>query len=375
MINFKTLFLSILSLSFFNQIISMEKDEKISQNNSKANFSESIRDINGLTQFAQISQSLILELYNANNFDMTCIKSKSLIEHLFAGLISGFIKPKVIFDFYNKENKSNNSPLHLAVLNKDLIDIFAMLIKDPALLDKKNSNNAYAIELAIAEGNHNLFAFIMSLTNLPNRLLIYACENNNYEYCLQALNIGADINTNKGKAINSALNNNNMEIARLLISYDADIEYLKEVPGFYTLAKELQNDMYGQRLLKKLIHAVIVKADDHDAIIADDHDDYIKESIKLIKKGAKLTHRDKMGNTVLHLAVKLGNKVLIMILIEHDKNLIGTENNLGYNPIAWATGIGRLDIVQFLINLACPKGDSDTPANNNGNANDNCIIS
>lgn len=83
----------------------------------------------------------------------------------------------------------------------------------------------------------------------------------------------------------------------------------------------------------------------HKCIFLNDH-----ESLKnlLEKKSENLILKDKHGNTPLHLAVMLGRKECIKLLLEHDAT-VKIKNNEGWTVLAEAISYGDRDTIGLLL--------------------------
>lgn len=89
----------------------------------------------------------------------------------------------------------------------------------------------------------------------------------------------------------------------------------------------------------------------------------------LLKSGAKITDRDKFGETVLTSASKRGDAELVETLIKAGADVLGGGGFQGRSPLAWATDEGNLETTACLLKYGAGKD----PKSLNGALFNSCV--
>jgi ankyrin repeat protein len=84
----------------------------------------------------------------------------------------------------------------------------------------------------------------------------------------------------------------------------------------------------------------------HDAVLALDED----EAVRLLDKGADINDRDANGETVMHIATRIGRFSMVKTLLVYDPDLT-IENNKGYTPLAIAIHHNHIKSIQALVKI------------------------
>ena len=81
----------------------------------------------------------------------------------------------------------------------------------------------------------------------------------------------------------------------------------------------------------------------------------------LLDSGRVDPKRINNGRLPLWVAIKNGHTEIVKLLIEFDKGVLDTKNNLGWTPLHWAAFIGWEKVVDQLLSYSYSK-----PLDNNG---------
>lgn len=345
------------------QLCAMESGKTLDQvNGSKSltfdNSNNAYLSLLDLFDSLQTPRKLISEFKNASGINLKNLSPicERLQIFLFEGLLKEIIDPLQILEYYNKYN--SNPALHNAVMQNELVHVFGLLVNNPDLLNQKNNENKYALELAVKDQNFKLIVFIMSLKDLPSKLLIQACANKNYQFCKHAINIGADVNYLNGAALSLTFDKNYLNLSKLLISKNANIECLKYNPLFYKQALAIIN---GFKLLKSVKEKNI-------------------ENIKQIMESETILDcQDDLGNTALHYAVSFNDIKLIELLLNLDHKLAFIKNFKNINPYDQAFKNKQNDVIKKFHNIIDEKNKKqeiqESKSSNKNSQNGKCTTS
>ena len=179
----------------------------------------------------------------------------------------------------------------------------------------------------------------------------------------------------------------NLEIMKLLIFHGADVNSMNDsgnTPliwaskfGYLEIVKLLidnnadinsKNNFDNTPLIiaKKNKHSNIVNYISGVELLIYLTNGDLKQAEDLLEKTADIDtqHKDKMGNTFLHLASSRGYLKIVKILIDNKKFDINVKNNDGYTPLHSAAEGGHLDVIKYLIgnngDINIKNSDGDT---------------
>ncbi|PQE07749.1 Ankyrin repeat protein [Rutstroemia sp. NJR-2017a BVV2] len=189
-----------------------------------------------------------------------------------------------------------------------------------------------------------------------NTILFYAIDFRNLEIAKILIEKNADMNVSDeldGCLLFTAMSNNDEEAVELLLDSGCDIEqneWCDKSPLFFAIQSEMESMV--KLLLRKganiegtasrgstpLIYATIVSNEDVVKI--------------LLNKGANIEARDVgcvAQRTPLLWAVELGNYTLTKLLVDSGANIEATDNFIHRTPLSFAAEDGHTAIVKLLI--------------------------
>ena len=109
--------------------------------------------------------------------------------------------------------------------------------------------------------------------------------------------------------------------------------------------EEVDKEGMGEELLKILDIRVIDKNDE-------------KRAIELIKDGANLEKKNKIGDTALILASEKSHVEVVKALLDAGAK-VDEKNDLGYTALSWASRWGKVEIVKALLDAGAKVDEED----------------
>ncbi|CAH0549306.1 unnamed protein product [Brassicogethes aeneus] len=221
------------------------------------------------------------------------------------------------------------SPLMFAVI-KNHTETAKFLINHGADVNLRSSKyNRTALHDAAATGNVEIAKVLLSKDADIDAQdingyspLMFAVNKNHTETAKFLINHGADVNLRSSKynstALHDAAATENVEIAKVLLSKDADID-AQDINGY-----------------SPLMFAVIKN--------------HTETAKFLINKGADVNLRGSKSNaTALHVAAATGNVEIAKVLLSKDADIDAQDIN-GYSPLIYAVRKNHTETAKFLIN-------------------------
>ncbi|CAL5420668.1 unnamed protein product [Camellia sinensis] len=94
-----------------------------------------------------------------------------------------------------------------------------------------------------------------------------------------------------------------------------------------------------------------------------------RTAFRMFLKNGILTHEELMkGNTALHEAVKFGQKEVVEVLLEYERDFVMVSNNLGETPLFIAASCRKKDVFDLLIKDGRIHSDHSVMARTNGSS-------
>jgi ankyrin repeat protein len=207
--------------------------------------------------------------------------------------------------------------------------------------------------------NQLQYVFTVNPEDVNNcKLLLDAVEKGYLKIVDKLLKYGTDVNKLYKSTygigcmlLHVASKNKQEEVAKLLISYEADVngqDETRKTPIFYSIKNAdlkitkllLTNKANVNARTKKgttTLHAAVQKG-------------YVKVIEILLEYNADVNRTNKKGLTPLHIAVQKGYVKVIEILLEYNAD-VNRTNKKGLTPLHIAVQKGYLEVVMFLLKL------------------------
>ncbi|MBA4389946.1 MAG: hypothetical protein C0399_03310 [Syntrophus sp. (in: bacteria)] len=256
----------------------------------------------------------------------------------------------------NVKNISKGDALIYAVMEKKT-EVFRVLLKHGARVNEKYDDGKTALMMAIQDGSSEIAKLLIDHKADVNAVdkdqmtaLMIACEKGNADIVEALLKAGADVhkkskygdtalskaisahhvrivrtlvknngNFNKQEALFSAVMAGNLEIVKLLLTKDMDVNMRGFASGT-ALMLAADGDIALVKFLVERGADVNVKDDEGETALMKAVKSFKESNLSCIKyfidHGADLNAANKKGETALILAVKRGNADMVKVLVE-----------------------------------------------------------
>ncbi len=233
----------------------------------------------------------------------------------------------------NQKDASDNTPLHIAANNGDLATV-RILVKNGADIGARNKKEQTPYDLAKEQNKQDVVDYLKMVETFANSIILKQ-----------------DLKTVKAA------------LSALAKKYKNDIPYLinaKDRNGQTLFHIAVANNKVA--IVKELgKHGADINAHDFETGASPLHfaftePDTLPVVRYLIKQGARISHKDKMGNTPLHKAAQQGSIVMALLLISNKANIEST-NNAGQTPRDVAVASRKGPMISFLTYVSDLKKD------------------
>jgi ankyrin repeat protein len=254
--------------------------------------------------------------------------------------------------------RSHAQDIYLACYNGDLETVKRMVNENPDLVNSRNSDGRFPLEMAAQTGQTEICLFLLEKganVNMNRRgataLHMAALYGGKTALILLLLDKGADINARTGNGhtpLNLAVIGKQKEIANLLLDRGGEINLENQnitellsisaaggIDRIVALARKNEIDfsfqtMTGSTLLHSAAEGGITEL-----------------AGWLLSKGLDVGAADIYGVTPLHLAAASGKREMVELLLNKGANINAKTKN-GKTPIHLATERGHEDVVAYL---------------------------
>eukprot|EP01112_Ceratiomyxa_fruticulosa_P008045 TRINITY_DN2086_c0_g2_i1.p1 TRINITY_DN2086_c0_g2~~TRINITY_DN2086_c0_g2_i1.p1 ORF type:complete len:604 (-),score=99.20 TRINITY_DN2086_c0_g2_i1:63-1874(-) len=237
------------------------------------------------------------------------------------------------------------TPLQIAA-RKGNLDVIDTLIKLGADVEAKDEHNFTALDLAIRSKQYSAVKLLCQL--------------------------GAEIESEGRLPIHHAVINNDSEMARLLVSLGANINYkpnrvndfFNGVTGLHIAVENRSRDMIVTLLdLGANLEERATKFERTPLHFCCQSGNSLVLKL-LIKRGANIEAKDKDDHTPLHYAAQSGKTEIVNTLIENGANIEAKDKDL-FMPLHTAASFGQTELVKILLecgaNIESRAGFQRTP--------------
>ena len=240
------------------------------------------------------------------------------------------IASMLIAAMYSTRDKYENTSLHIACINEDVLLAQYIVASEHCIISAINSDGDTALHIAVRTGNHKLVNAILKICDI---VTLHLCNHTGENPLHVACKTGDSLLFQELLRVKSSHRDRN----------DDNIFHLACEYGHAHIVDILLRDMIINVNSKDsngetVLHTICKRGDSKTFTL-----------LRMLSKGIDMTATDEDGNTPLHLACKTGSLEICEEILKKGCN-INAKNKLGDTPLFISCKYCHFDILQLLIN-------------------------
>ncbi len=258
-------------------------------------------------------------------------------------------------------NQFNSTLLHIAVKHKNA-NLIQLLVDSGIKMNEKNKDDQHPLELAVETNNLSLIELLLKngaeidkAGKDGNTVLSTAIKANNQKLAELAIKYKANVNQFGSTLIHIAINNNDLELAKLLIDNKIEINKADKAGSYpLELAINTNNLDLVELLLKNKADVDQRKKEKETALTSAIIQGNYKLSELLLKYGADANQKTADELPIINAAVFQNSSELVKLLISHDAD-VNIKKKDGLYPLQYAIEEENTVFIDMLIKAGAKK--------------------